>query len=396
MSDWTRKIDIHLELCYPVADIGSDNGNGNGINNGTGIGIGKRDCRSRDDRQIMIVRRRITIKQVASEAGVSTQTVSRVLNERPDVAPETRQRVKQIIERLDYLPSALARSLIHQRSHTLGVVTAGLKFIGPSRTLHGITFQAEEMGYTLLLKELPGFDTNDIAPILNSLIARQVDGIIWAVPEVGNNRDWVIERLPTLPVPMLFLTMEPRPGLSVVSIDNYRGGRMASEHLMQQGRRKIAHIAGPMDWWESRQRKAGWEDVLSEAGLPPSERQVVEGTWSSASGQRAFYQLLDQYPEMDAVFAANDQMALSVLQIACQKGIRVPQDLAVVGFDGIAEAAYFWPPLTTVNQDQHALGCNVVQELVAIIERIEQERTPLEAKVQWLQPELIIRQSSTD
>jgi LacI family transcriptional regulator len=344
----------------------------------------------------MITRRRITIKQVASEAGVSTQTVSRVLNERPDVAPETRQRVKEIIERLGYQPSALARSLIRQCSQTLGVVTAGLKFIGPSRTLNGITFQAEQMGYTLLLKELPGFDTNDIAPILNSLIARQVDGVIWAVPEVGDNRDWFMERLPALPVPMLFLTMEPRPGLSIVSIDNYRGGRLATEHLLQQGRRKIGHIAGPLDWWESRQRRAGWEDALSEAGLAPPEQQVVEGTWSSASGQRAFLQLLVQCPEMDAVFAANDQMALSVLQVACQQGIRVPQDLAVVGFDGIAEAAYFWPPLTTVNQDQHALGCKVVQELVALIEMIEQEKTSLEAKVEWLQPELIIRQSSTD
>jgi LacI family transcriptional regulator len=212
----------------------------------------------------MVRVKRITIKQVAQEAQVSTQTVSRVINDRPDVAPETRQRVKQVIERLGYQPSALARSLIHQRSYTLGVVTAGLKFIGPSRTLNGITFQTEEMGYTLLLKELPGFDTNEIEPILNSLIARQVDGIIWAVPEVGENRDWVQERLPELPVPILFLTMEQKTGLSIVSIDNYQGGRMATEHLLQNGYHRIGHISGPIDWWESRQRKAGWEDVLCQ------------------------------------------------------------------------------------------------------------------------------------
>jgi LacI family transcriptional regulator len=342
----------------------------------------------------MVRVKRITIKQVAQEAQVSTQTVSRVINDRPDVAPETRQRVKQVIERLGYQPSALARSLIHQRSYTLGVVTAGLKFIGPSRTLNGITFQTEEMGYTLLLKELPGFDTNEIEPILNSLIARQVDGIIWAVPEVGENRDWIQERLPELPVPILFLTMEPKTGLSIVSIDNYQGGRMATEHLLQNGYHRIGHISGPIDWWESRQRKAGWEDVLKGAGMASSEHQVVEGTWSSASGERAIRKLLAQFPEMDAVFVANDQMALGVMQYACQIGLQVPDDMAIIGFDGIAEAAYFWPPLTTVSQDQHALGCTAVRELVHNIERSREEKEAVEPKVELLQAELVIRHST--
>jgi LacI family transcriptional regulator len=339
--------------------------------------------------------KRVTIKHVAQEAGVSTQTVSRVLNDRPDVAPETRQRVKEIIDRLGYQPSALARSLIHQRSYTLGVVTAGLKFTGPSRTLNGITFQAEEMGYALLLKELLGFDTNEVEPILDSLIARQVDGIIWAVPEVGDNRDWVLDRLTELPVPIFFLTMDPKPGFSIVSIDNYKGGRIATDHLLQSGYHQIGHIAGPMDWWESRQRKAGWRDSLIESGFEPSENHIAEGTWSSSSGERAIRKLTAQFPEMDAVFVANDQMALGVLQFACQMKIRIPEELAVVGFDGIAESAYFWPPLTTVYQDQHLLGCTVVRELVENIERGRQEKGIIKPKVKWLQPELIIRQSSS-
>jgi len=189
---------MKIYLCYIVIDTVNDNGNDIGNDNGILVefvwGSG----------ETMAKGKRITIKHVAQEASVSTQTVSRVLNDRPDVAPETRQRVKEIIDRLGYQPSALARSLIHQRSYTLGVVTAGLKFIGPSRTLNGITFQAEEMGYALLLKELPGFDTNDVEPILDSLIARQVDGIIWAVPEVGDNRDRVLVRLTELPVPIPF------------------------------------------------------------------------------------------------------------------------------------------------------------------------------------------------
>src|SRR4026209_1031231 len=134
---------------------------------------------------------RATIKEVASAAGVSTQTVSRVINKRPDVSPETRTRVEGIIDKLGYRPSALARSLIQQRSYTLGVVTAGLRFIGPSRTLSGITGAAEEKGYSLLLKELPQFDTRDVTPIFQAFHDHHVDGIIWAVAEVGQNRNWI-------------------------------------------------------------------------------------------------------------------------------------------------------------------------------------------------------------
>src|SRR5258706_2949985 len=201
---------------------------------------------------------RSTIKEVASVAGVSIQTVSRVINERPDVSPETRKRVQDVINKLSYQPSALARSLIQQRSYTLGVVTAGLKYIGPSRTLSGIASAAEEAGYSLLLKELPSFDTHDITPIFQALLSRHVDGIIWAVPEIGENRQWVNNPPSDVEVPLVYLTMEPQENISVVSIDNYLGGRMAMSHLLEQGYRRIGHISGPLDWWESRQRMAAW------------------------------------------------------------------------------------------------------------------------------------------
>ena len=339
-------------------------------------------------------RKRVTIKQVAQEAGVSTQTVSRVTNDRPDVAPETRQRVLEVIERLGYQPSALARSLIRQRSHTLGVVTAGLEYVGPSHTLSGITEQAEAMGYSLLLKELPEFDTSDVEPILNALLARQVDGIIWAVAEASDNRDWLADRLNDLPVPIVFLTMHQRPDLSIVSVDNYLGGRIATEHLLKQGYRHIGHVAGPLEWWESRQRKAGWQNALLDAGIRVSEDQSVEGDWSSESGEKAIRQLLDQYPEMDAVFVANDQMALGVLQVTCRRGLQVPQDLAVVGFDGIPETAYYWPPLTTVKQDLHRLGCIAVEQALRAIEASQEPKGVYEPETILLKPRLIIRESA--
>jgi LacI family transcriptional regulator len=341
------------------------------------------------------VKQRVTIRDVAAAAGVSHQTVSRVINHRPDVADETRHRVWQIIEELNYQPSAIARSLIRQRSFTLGVVTAGLKYVGPSRTLSGITEQAEDMGYTLVLKELPRFDADDIRPLLNSLVARQVDGIIWAVPEIGANRAWLEGQPPELAAPLIFLTMQVRPGLSSVSVDNYKGGCLATEHLLQQGYRHIGHISGPMDWWEARQRMAGWQDTLRQAGLPVIDAHWASGNWSAASGEQAIGPLLDAYPEMDALFVANDQMALGVLQVACRQGLRVPQDLAVVGFDGIPEAAYYWPPLTTVYQDLQELGCTAVRELGRAVEASHQKDAPVSPVTLSLPPELILRQSST-
>jgi DNA-binding LacI/PurR family transcriptional regulator len=340
------------------------------------------------------VNRKVTIKDVAAAAGVSHQTVSRVMNNRPDVADETRRRVLQVIEDLNYQPSAIARSLIQQHSFTLGVVTAGLKYIGPSRTLNGITEQAEELGYAVLLKELPGFHTYDIKSILGTLISRHVDGIIWAVSEIGANREHIRKHVDGLTLPMIFLTMAPRDELFIVAVDNYRGGRVATEHLLEQGYRSIAHISGPLEWWEARQRKAGWHDALIEAGIPLSEHHWESGDWSTSSGQLAMARILESHPDIEALFVANDQMALGALQYTCKHGIAVPKDIAMVGFDNLPESEYFWPPLTTVRQNLRQLGGTAVKELVRIIELNRRGGELPEPRVITLQPELIVRESS--
>lgn len=339
--------------------------------------------------------KRPTIKQVASAAGVSTQTVSRVMNQRPDVSAETRQRVQDVIDELGYQPSEVARSLIHQRTYTIGVVTAGLKYVGPSRTISGITQTAEEYGYALMVKELPRFNANNVEPILKEFVSRHVDGIIWAVPEVGENRAWVNKPSPYVEIPIVFLTMQPQEHLTVVSSDNYHGAKLAVEHLIAQGYRRIGHISGPLDWWESRQRMAGWKDTLQAHQMPALDSHLAEGNWSSASGAQAIQNLFAQYPQMDAVFAANDQMALSVLQAACQKKLCVPEHLGVVGFDNMPESAHFYPPLTTIQSDQDSVGKVAVEELVKIIQSRRQEREPVvEPKTIILSPALVIRQSS--
>ena len=337
---------------------------------------------------------RATIKEVASVAGVSTQTVSRVINDRPDVSPETRKRVQNIIDDLGYQPSALARSLIRQRSHTIGVVTAGLKYFGPSRTLSGIASAAEEAGYSLLLKELPHFDANNLSPIFQALLSRHVDGIIWAVPEVGENRSWVNQSPVDVDVPIVYLTMEPQRNISVVSIDNYLGGQLAASHLLEQGYTRVAHITGPLDWWEARQRKDGWKDTLGKAGFEIENRNWAEGNWSSASGAQAFEKLLAQYPELDSVFVGNDQMALGVIQAARRNGMRIPEDVGIVGFDDIPESAFFWPPLTTIQQDQYNVAKLAVEEIAKIIESGWQGLEPIEPQTLTLPPTLVTRQSS--
>ena len=311
---------------------------------------------------------RVTLKDVALIADVSTQTVSRVVNEHPDVAPDTRKRVKEIIDQVGYRPNFLARSLISNQSFSLGVVIAGLKLTGPLTVLNGITTVAEEAGYSLQLMELPSFSTNDIEQILDSLLSRQVDGIIWAVPEVGENRKWIRNLPETIGVPLIFLTMEPQKDINVVAVNNYLGGRMATQHLLDQGYTKIAHLAGPLDWWESRQRMRGWEDVLREAGYMVSDHHSVMGDWSPEKGAEQIRILLDQYPEMDAIFVGNDQMALGVLYVLHQRGIRVPEDIGIVGFDNVPEAAYFCPPLTSVHQDQRMVGKIAVEELIKLVQ----------------------------
>jgi LacI family transcriptional regulator len=342
----------------------------------------------------MAEKNKITIYDVAKKAGVSRQTVSRVLNNRQDVSADTRKRVQEIMVDLNYHPNAIARSLSRQRSYIFGVVTAGLKYIGPSRTLSGITSKAEELGYGLLLKELASFSANNVHPLIQWFQSHQVDGIIWAAPEIEDNRKWLQDLLPEIDIPIIFLTMEKRENISIVSIDNYLGARMATEHLISLGRKHIGHIAGPLTWWEARQRKIGWETALSEAGFRLSDNMWAEGNWSSKSGISAFKELLKKFPIMDALFVANDQMALSVLRTAFEQNIKIPGDLALIGFDGIEESEFYCPSLSTIFQNQNELGCIAIQELVRLVEEKLIDDQAMKPKYILVQPEMIIRQSS--
>jgi LacI family transcriptional regulator len=336
----------------------------------------------------------VTLQDVAKLAGVSAKTVSRVVNNQGEISKATRQRVQAAIEQLGYRPNILARSLVNQRSDTLAVVASGLEYYGPSHTLIGVEQQSYDLGYSLLLSLLPHPDDTNINPVLDAFIARRVDGIIWAVPEIGDNRAWIqpglFEHLP----PIVFLSMKPRPGLSVVAVDNRAGAAQATQHLLEQGRRKIGLIAGPLTWWEAQERCSGCKDTLQQAGLELPPSLTIEGDWSAASGEQGMRKLLAQRSDVDAVFACNDQMALGALGVAHQLGRRIPQDIAIVGFDNIPESAFFWPSLTTVYQQLVDVGCIAVKTLHQLIETRRKGEPNTHPVATVLTPELVIRASS--
>ena len=334
------------------------------------------------------------MKDVARAAGVSTQTVSRVINNVSYVSSGTRTRVETVIEEMGYLPSTLARSLSQQRSYTLGIVTYGLKYIGVSRTLNGISDAADDLGYMLLMKELEEFDIASIRSVIDSLLSRQVDGIIWAAPEIAESHAWLNNHIENIPVPVLFLAMEPRDGVASVTTDNYQGAVLAMQHLLDCGCTNIGHLSGPLTWWEATERKRGWRETLLAKGFDAPEQCSVEGNWSSASGAQAFLELLDSFPVMDGIFVANDQMALSVLRETHRLGIQVPEQLALVGFDNIPESAYFCPSLTTISQDLQLIGETAVKVIVEMIQS-RQENFLMVAQSRFIVPTIIVRESSS-
>lgn len=337
---------------------------------------------------------RTTIADVARVADVSKATVSRVLaGQIKYIRETTRQRVQQAVDELGYRPSDMARSLKSKRSCTLGIVGYGLEFFGPSCTISGIEQEASELGYTLLLHLIRQPETNNVEELLERMQSRYVDGIIWAVPEIGENHAWLDDKTHWPAVPIIFLSTEPRPDRFVAAVDNYNGGLMATRHLIAQGCQHIGLITGPLDWWEARQRKLGWKDALESVGLQRKEGYVVEGNWSALSGEHGLAQLLIRYPEIDGIFACNDRMAVGALKMARQLGHRIPEDLAIIGYDDVQDAEYFYPPLSTMHQDMIELGRLAVRKLGQSIEA-NHNGTTCTPEAVILQPELVVRASS--
>ena len=338
---------------------------------------------------------RPTILDVARHAGVSTGTVSNTLTGKRPVAEATRQRILATIEELGYQPNLMARGLVNRRSHVVSIVITDMRelgFYGYSSAMTGIQCRANELGYSIMLHLVNGSSEQEIIASLDQIRARRADGIVWTIHEIEGNRDWIrdiqIENYP----PIIFLHMQPNPALSVVSIDNQAGASMAVSHLIEQGCRKIGIITGPLDWWESQARLAGWQSTMEKAGLDTDPSLVVEGNWLAESGRKGMETLLGRRPDTQAVFACNDSMALGVVHTTFRHGLSIPDDLLLVGYDNIPETDSYWPPLTSVDQGLQLSGQMAVEQLHQIIERNDHE--PLTPCQQIVKPQLVIRQSS--
>jgi len=327
-------------------------------------------------------RRLAVMADVARLAGVSHQTVSRVLHDSPHVRGETRERVLAAIRQLDYRPNSMAQALATGRSKTLGVVSFDTTLYGPASTLVGIEQAAHDAGYAVSVSSLRSLNRETVLAAIQQLRDQGVDGVAVIAPLLT-----AVDALRHIRSDFAVVAVEAGKDASipVATVDQQAGAAAATRHLLGLGHETVWHLAGPVDWVEAEERIAGWGSALREAGAPIPP--LVRGDWTPRSGYEIGQQLL-QIPELTAVLVANDQMALGLLRRLHEAGRSVPRDLSVVGFDDIPEAAYFTPPLTTVRQDFAELGRRCLRILLDRIEG-DWERTRV-----VVPPELVVRNST--
>ncbi|WP_084512243.1 LacI family DNA-binding transcriptional regulator [Agromyces subbeticus] len=308
---------------------------------------------------------------VAREAHVSGQTVSRVSNGRHNVDADTRERVLAAMRKLGYRPNSAARALRTGRFHSIGVIMFTLSSFGNMRTLDAIAIASADAGYSITLIPVPHPTQGEISGAFDRLSEEAVDGVIIII-EAHLLDESDIELPPDLPVVVVDSTGSDR--YTVVDTDQALGARLATEHLLALGHRTVWHIAGPERSYSASRRRESWQQTLAAHGAeaPP----VLVGDWSAESGHE-IGRALAADPEVTAIFAANDQMALGVLRAMHEAGRAVPDEVSVVGFDDMEEAASFWPPLTTVRQFFGEVGRLSVEALLHEVESSERRENRL-------------------
>jgi DNA-binding LacI/PurR family transcriptional regulator len=296
---------------------------------------------------------------VARNAGVSAQTVSRALRDAPNVRPETRKRVLAAAGQLGYRFNNAARMLSSGRSHTIGLVllqSGG--YYARSAVTAGVEAAAGAAGYAVSIATITRLDTGLMERSLSKLADQGVDGIVIAVPLISVTQ--LMEDI-TRQIPSVTLDGSRTASARVLGIDQREAGRVATQHLLDLGHRQVWHVSGPDEWIEARQRRQGWQECLAAAGIeaPPP----LEGDWSPDSGYQ-HGQILAVIPDVTAVFVASDEMAFGVIRALRERGRSVPDDVSIVGVDDIALAAYCSPPLTTVRQDLYRSAAAAVDVLL--------------------------------
>ena len=305
-----------------------------------------------------------TLKDVAARSDVSYQTVSRVVNGSLHVNPATRARVIEAVEALRYRPNNAARHLVSRLSKIIGCVSS-ITFYGPARIMVSVEMTAKKHGYNVMFSELPEVNLEEVRRAIDELCARQVDGIVFLIP-LQLEMDFI--RNICQEVPFIAIDVDLGSGLPTVMVDQERGSRLAIQHITDLGHRKIAFICGPSQWRAAKLRTRGWMKALQRARLSPGP--MLEGDWSAKSGYFAALELIRHHRgDFTALVTANDHMALGALRAFHENGIEVPDEISVIGYDGMPESEFYQPPLSTIYQDFAALGEVSVESLLRMINR---------------------------
>ncbi len=322
------------------------------------------------------------IRDVARLAGVSYQTVSRVLNESPSIKDTTKQRVLDVIAEIGYRPNQAARALVTSKSRTIGVLSSQTSHYGPTMSITGIEMAAREAGYRLSITNLSSTDYTSIKAGLDYLLSQSIEALVLIAPQVR-----VFEVIKELAISVPFVTLQSTnlDEERAMSVDQVAGARMATKHLIDLGHTEIMHISGPQDWIEAEARMQGYLDAIDAADL--RTRAPILGDWTAHFGYYAGLELL-RLRDFTAVFAGNDQMALGFSHACREMGLSIPGDISIVGFDDIPEAAHFYPPLTTIRQNFPEIGRRAVSLLLGEL------RGDVELNHDQIVPELVIREST--
>ena len=329
---------------------------------------------------------RVTMADVAREAGVSLMTVSRVINNKGEVSPTTRQRVLEVIERLGYRPSSIARGLVTQRTGTLGLVVPDVANPFFADVARGAEHVAYAEGYNVFLCNTDEDPGREVA-VLQSLEEKCVDGVVLCSSRLDDDElGALLDRHPAV---VLVNRRWEGGSVGTVLIDDEAGGRMATQHLLRSGHRAVGFLAGPPTSHSGRQRARGYRAALAAADLPYNPAWVCHCSPMVEGGQETARELLTAHPELTALFCYNDLVAVGALQACADLGRRVPDDLAIVGYDDIPLAALVTPPLTTCRVPRYELGAQAMRLLLDRIGGCPDERNQV-----MLQPELILRASA--
>ncbi|TQQ50443.1 substrate-binding domain-containing protein [Vibrio cholerae] len=327
-----------------------------------------------------------TMKDIARLAGVSTSTVSHVINKSRFVSDEIAERVSNAAQQLNYAPSALARSLKMNRTKTIGmlVTTSTNPFFG--EVVKGVERSCYHQGYNLILCNTEG-DNQRMKASINTLLQKRVDGLLLMCSTLEGERLDVFDRYPDIPIvvmdwgPILFASDK-------IQDNSLQGGYMAAKHLIECGHKEIGCITGPLIRHQAQMRYEGYKRALAEAGIAINPDWIVESDFECEGGYQAFEKLYQRGKLPSALFVSNDMMAMGVIQAASQRGLRVPDDLSLIGYDDVHIAKFMTPALTTIHQPKYRLGKAAVDTLLY---RLENPDTT--AQVVQLEPTLVVRSS---